>query len=223
LSSSSPNIPLPLAPTDMSSPNIQDNIAPSEDVESAVPSVTEGSASTTDTQAAGASGWKLHDRTIYLKIEGRGTNANVSVWAMPSQAGRSPLPRGNKEGTAQQCIGTLISHFNNEEREFKKGVSQQTSEEGQEEVTGRSAHADQLVKTKKTMQEMMDRYNGTKKAEESEISFFPEELPSNISSQRRVSSIPSKNLSLWARKASQDPSSKAEASTSSATVTDTLE
>jgi hypothetical protein len=73
------------------------------------------------------------------------------------------------------------------------------------------------------MQEMMDRYNGTKKAEESEISFFPEKLPSNISSQRRFSSIPSKNLSLWARKASQDPSSKAEASTSSATVTDTLE
>jgi len=73
-----------------------------------------------------------------------------------------------------------------------------------------------------TMQEMMDVYNGTKKDEESEISFLPEKLPPNTLSQRRFSSIASNNLISWVKKASQDPPAQT-ASTSSAVVTDTPE
>jgi len=209
----------------MSSSNTSKLIDSPDDRVSLAPADTKESIETncpTDTQGSVPARPALNKHTIYLNIEGRGTQASVSVHTiqLPST---SSLPRGNKGGSAQNCIGTLISQFNDRKRNFDSQASIPASDEDEKPGTGRSAYAKYLTDTVKSMQAMMDDYNGKKNKEESEISFLPDKMNPRTLSQLRFSSIPPKFLNVWAKNASHDTSAKAEASTPSAIDTSTSE
>jgi hypothetical protein len=201
----------------------QDASLPLNDLESAAPvSGGEGSTCGIDSQATGPASRKLENHTIYLEIDGRDTNAAVSVWAVASQVGRPSLPMGNTEGIAQQCIGTLISHFNKRQHEFTKGFSLRTPED-RKQFTSRSSHANHLAGTKKFMKELMIKYNETREEGESGISFMPVKLPQDILTEHGYASISSRTLISWSKKAPRGLLAATEASASSTVITDTPE